>query len=135
MKKKILISTGGTGGHVIPALQLYNHLKNTFDVMIYTDLRGSKYIPIEIKKTIFEVKKVPEKKFLFPLKVIFLFIAFIKSLNHFFGTKIDTVISTGGYMSLPIVLAAKIFGKKIILFEPNSIIGSSNKCNEQENSF
>ena len=50
MKKKILISTGGTGGHVIPALQLYNHLKNTFDVMIYTDLRGSKYIPIEIKK-------------------------------------------------------------------------------------
>ena len=75
MKKKILISTGGTGGHVIPALQLYNHLKNTFDVMIYTDLRGSKYIPIEIKKTIFEVKKVPEKKFLFPLKAIFLFIA------------------------------------------------------------
>ena len=127
MKKKILITTGGTGGHVIPALQLYNHLKNTFDVMIYTDLRGSKYIPIEIKKTIFEVKKVPEKKFLFPLKAIFLFIAFIKSLNHFFGTKIDTVISTGGYMSLPIVLAAKIFGKKIILFEPNSIIGRSNK--------
>ena len=38
MKKKILISTGGTGGHVIPALQLYNHLKNSFDVMIYTDL-------------------------------------------------------------------------------------------------
>ena len=61
MKKKIVISTGGTGGHVIPALELYNHLKNTFDVMIYTDLRGSKYIPIEIKKTIFEVKKVPEK--------------------------------------------------------------------------
>ena len=83
MKKKILISTGGTGGHVIPALQLYNHLKNTFDVMIYTDLRGSKYIPIEIKKTVFEVKKVPEKKFLFPLKAILLFIAFIKSLKHF----------------------------------------------------
>ena len=30
-------------------------------------------------------------------------------------------------MSLPIVLAAKIFKKKIILFEPNSIIGRSNK--------
>ena len=27
MKKKIVISTGGTGGHVIPALELYNHLK------------------------------------------------------------------------------------------------------------
>jgi len=127
MKKKILISTGGTGGHVIPALNLYNHLKNKFEVNIYTDLRGSKYIPNEIKKTIFEVKKIPEKKYLFPLKVFFLFISFIKSLIHFFYTKIDFVISTGGYMSLPIVLAAKVFRKKIILFEPNSIIGRSNK--------
>ena len=30
-------------------------------------------------------------------------------------------------MSLPIVLAAKILNTKIILFEPNSIIGRSNK--------
>ena len=127
MKKKILISTGGSGGHVIPALNLYNHLKNEFDVTLYTDLRGAKYIPEEIEKTIFEVKKIPEKKYLFPLKIFFLFFAFIKSLIDLRGNKIDIVISTGGYMSLPIVLAAKIFKKKIILFEPNSIIGRSNK--------
>ncbi len=127
MRKKIIISTGGTGGHVIPALNLYNHLKNSFDVSIYTDLRGSKYIPNNIKKTIFEVKKLPEKKYFFPLKLILLFFAFIKSLNLLFSKKIDIVISTGGYMSLPIVLAAKLFRKKIILFEPNSIIGRSNK--------
>ena len=127
MKKKILISTGGSGGHVIPALNLYNHLKNEFDVLLYSDERGIKYIPKEIQKTIFEVKKIPEKKYLFPLKIIFLFFAFIKSLIHFRGNKMDILISTGGYMSLPIVLAAKIFNKKIILFEPNSIIGRSNK--------
>ena len=28
--KKILISTGGSGGHVVPALNLYGHLKNDF---------------------------------------------------------------------------------------------------------
>ena len=111
----------------MPALNLYNHLKNEFDVMLYTDLRGSKYVPEKIKKTIFEVKKIPEKKYLLPLKIIFLFFAFIKSLIHFKGNKIDILISTGGYMSLPIVLAAKIFNTKIILFEPNSIIGRSNK--------
>jgi len=125
--KNILISTGGSGGHVVPALNLYNHLKHEFDVSFYTDIRGAKYIPKEIKKTIFEVKKIPEKKYLLPLKMIFLFFAFIKSLIHFRGNKIDIVISTGGYMSLPIVLAAKIFKRKIILFEPNSIIGRSNK--------
>ena len=127
MKKKILISTGGSGGHVVPALNLYNHLKNEFDVLLYTDVRGTKYIPEKIKKIIFEVKNIPEKKYLFPLKVLFLFIAFIKSLIHFRGNKIDILISTGGYMSLPIVLAAKIFKIKIILLEPNSIIGRSNK--------
>ena len=127
MKKKILISTGGSGGHVVPALNLYNHLKNEFDVYIYTDLRGTKYIPNEIKKTIFEVKKIPEKNYLFPLKILFLFFSFIKSLIHFRGNKFDFVISTGGYMSLPIVLATKLFNSKIILFEPNSIIGRSNK--------
>tara|TARA_B100000700_G_scaffold215721_1_gene237104 strand:- start:167 stop:769 length:603 start_codon:yes stop_codon:yes gene_type:complete len=127
VKKKILISTGGSGGHVVPALNLYNHLKNEFDVLLYTDVRGAKYIPEKIKKIIFEVKKIPEKKHLFPLKIIFLFFAFIKSLIHFRRNKIDILISTGGYMSLPIVLAAKIFNTKIILFEPNSIIGRSNK--------
>ena len=34
MKKKILISTGGSGGHVIPATSLYEHLENKFEVSI-----------------------------------------------------------------------------------------------------
>jgi len=29
---KILIVTGGSGGHVIPALTIFDHLKNNFDV-------------------------------------------------------------------------------------------------------
>jgi UDP-N-acetylglucosamine--N-acetylmuramyl-(pentapeptide) pyrophosphoryl-undecaprenol N-acetylglucosamine transferase len=36
MKKKILISTGGSGGHVIPATTIYDHLKNNFEVIIST---------------------------------------------------------------------------------------------------
>ena len=59
--KKILISTGGTGGHVIPALNLYEHLKIDFDIKLYTDLRGAKYIPKNINKVVFDVKNIPEK--------------------------------------------------------------------------
>ena len=44
MKKNLLISTGGTGGHVIPALTFYDHLKNHFKVSILTDQRGTKFI-------------------------------------------------------------------------------------------
>ena len=42
--KKILITTGGSGGHVIPSLSLYDSLKDDFEVHITTDSRGSKYI-------------------------------------------------------------------------------------------
>ena len=44
MKKKILISTGGSGGHIIPAITLYEHLKNSFEIFLTSDKRGSKYI-------------------------------------------------------------------------------------------
>ncbi len=125
--KNILISTGGSGGHVIPAINLFNHIKNQFNVTIYTDSRGAKFIPKEFDKNIFEVKKVPEKIYFFPLKIFFLFVAFIKSIINLGTNKFDIIISTGGYMSLPLVLASKIYGRKIFLFEPNSIIGRSNK--------
>ena len=44
MKKKILISTGGSGGHVIPAISLYEHLENKFEIFLSTDKRGTKFI-------------------------------------------------------------------------------------------
>ena len=50
MKKKILISTGGSGGHVIPAITIYDHLKIEYDVIISTDLRGIKYLDSDAYK-------------------------------------------------------------------------------------
>ncbi len=125
--RTVLISTGGSGGHVVPALNLYYHLKDQFEVKIYTDLRGEKYIPEHIERNIFEVKQIPEKKYLLPIKIIFLVFSFFKSLIHLSRNKFDILISTGGYMSFPLSLAAKVLNKKIYLFEPNSIIGRSNK--------
>ena len=34
MKKKIFITTGGSGGHVLPALTIYDHLKTDYDILI-----------------------------------------------------------------------------------------------------
>ena len=47
MKKKILISTGGSGGHVIPATIFYEQLKNEFDVFLSTDKRGTKFLNLQ----------------------------------------------------------------------------------------
>ena len=44
MKKKILISTGGSGGHVVPATILYQHLKDLNEVSMTCDNRGLKFL-------------------------------------------------------------------------------------------
>ena len=40
--KKIIISTGGTGGHVIPAQVLYEYLSDKNEITITSDKRGIK---------------------------------------------------------------------------------------------
>ena len=50
MRKKILISTGGSGGHVIPAMILHDHLSKKKDVIISTDKRGYRYLNKNIHK-------------------------------------------------------------------------------------
>ena len=48
MKSKILISTGGSGGHVIPAITMHDHLKENYDILISSDVRGLKLSLIHI---------------------------------------------------------------------------------------
>ena len=127
MKKKILISTGGTGGHVIPATIFYEQLKDKFDVFLVTDKRGSRFLNLEkYKVTVINTPKLGTNLFLWPLNLVVLFFLTIKSLFFLKKNKIEILISTGGYMSLPICMAAKIFNIKIYSFEPNMVLGRVN---------
>jgi len=128
MKKKILISTGGSGGHVIPATVFYDHLKTEFDVVLTTDLRGAKFLNLEkYKANIFNTPRLTSNLFLLPINLFFLFFLTIKSFVFLKSKKIDILISTGGYMSLPLFFAAKIINMKIYLFEPNMVLGRANR--------
>ena len=127
MKKKILISTGGSGGHVMPAITIYDHLKSHYEVMISTDLRGFKYLDSEKYKTFLIDTPRLNRLILMPFSIFVVFFLTLKSLFLFKREKINMLISTGGYMSLPLCLAAKILKIKILLLEPNMIIGRANK--------
>jgi len=127
MKEKILISTGGSGGHVMPATTIYEHLKDKYEVVISTDSRGFKYLNANDFK-IFEVDTPKlHKLILLPLSILKVFFLTFRSLFLLKKEKIKILISTGGYMSLPLCLAAKILNIKIFLLEPNMIIGRANK--------
>ena len=128
MTQKILISTGGSGGHVVPATILYEHLKDQFHVSMTTDLRGVKFIDNNrYKMEIFNIRPMSKNIFLLPYYFLLLIYQIIKSMFYLKKKKIDILISTGGYMSLPICLASKILKIKIFLFEPNMVLGRSNK--------
>jgi len=128
MVQRILISTGGSGGHVVPATILYEHLKDQFDVSISIDNRGIKFLDKnKYNLEIFNVTPIPKNIFFLPFQFFLTIYWIIKSIFFLKKRRIDILISTGGYMSLPLCLASKILNIKIFLFEPNMVLGRANK--------
>ena len=128
MIQKILISTGGSGGHVIPATILYDHLKDKFEVSVTTDNRGVKFLDKnKYNFEIFNVSSISKNIFLLPFQFFLMVYLIVTSICFLRKKKIDILISTGGYMSLPLCLASKILDIELFLFEPNMVLGRSNK--------
>jgi len=124
--KKILISTGGTGGHVIPAEIISEHLNDSCEIYFSTDKRGLKYLSLNKNKTVIIDTPKLNLSFFLPFKLIKLFYLTLESLFYLKKKKINKVFSIGGYMSIPVIIGAKILGLKIYLLEPNLILGRSN---------
>jgi len=125
--KKILISTGGTGGHAIPAQVLYDYISDKNDVIITSDNRGLNYFNKNLYKTKrIDVPKITKNIIDFIPFVILFTLSVIKSYFFLRKKKIEILISTGGYMSVPFCLAARILKLKILLFEPNLVLGRAN---------
>jgi len=127
MKEKILISTGGSGGHVIPATTIYDHLKKEYDIVISSDLRGLKYLNSDTYKVFVVDTPRLNKSILLPFSTLKVFFLTLRCLFLLKREKIQILISTGGYMSLPLCFAAKMLNIKIFLLEPNMVIGRANK--------
>ena len=125
--KKILIATGGSGGHVIPSLSMYDILKEDFDVQITTDLRGSKYINNTYKFKTIDIPNLFSNIFTFPYNLIKFLISIIKSYKYLKKNNFNILISTGGYMSIPLCIASNFLSIKIYIYEPNAVLGRANK--------
>ena len=83
MKGKILISTGGSGGHVIPAVTMCDHLKSNYDILISSDIRGLKYLDNETYNILVVDTPKLNKLILLPISILKVF---------FFNSKIFVFI-------------------------------------------
>jgi len=126
---KIIISAGGTGGHMTPAQALAaDLLSRGYDVEVITDQRGARFKPI-FGDVPFHVLRAGtlgagirgKVGGLFNLAIgIFQASALLKRL------KPSVVIGFGGYPSFPAVYAAQRQKIPTVIHEQNAIIGKAN---------
>lgn len=124
--KNIAITTGGTGGHIYPALALSEELrKKGYNVIfIGTEHRMEKDLVPSKNYVFYGLDILPLNK----LKNVFKIIkAIFKSRKILKKNKIDTVIGFGNYISIPTILAGKSLGLNIYIQEQNILMGSANK--------
>lgn len=131
---RVVISAGGTGGHIYPALAIINKIKasepNSEFLYIGThnrmekDLIPSLGIPYEAIEVTGFIRKITLDNFK-------TFTNFLKArkrcLKLIEDFKPDVVIGTGGYVTAPVIWAAKKCGCKTFIHEQNSVVGLSNK--------
>jgi len=128
---KILIATGGTGGHVFPAYSLAKNLiKNNYEVEIVTDQRGFKFLEKykDVKFIINNSTTIFKKKIINIIFSIFIIcFSYLKSLFILYKTKPSLVFGMGGHASFPFCLAAKTLNIPFIIYENNLLLGKSNR--------
>lgn len=128
---RVIISAGGTGGHIYPALSILNKIKekepdSKFLYIGTMDRMEAKIVP-EMNIPYKGVKIIGLKKDLTIFKAGYLFLKAISKCKKIIKEfKPDIVIGVGGYITAPVIYSAKKLGIKTIVHEQNSIPGKSN---------
>jgi UDP-N-acetylglucosamine--N-acetylmuramyl-(pentapeptide) pyrophosphoryl-undecaprenol N-acetylglucosamine transferase len=128
--QKIFITSGGTGGHIIPARSLAAQLsKVNYKVIFLGDEKVRSYKKDEDSfETIIISASQLKKSPIFLLKAAFkIFIGFLQSLFLLLLYRPKAVFAFGGYATFPLLLAAIITKRKIILHEQNAHLGKVNR--------
>lgn len=131
---KFILSGGGTGGHIYPAIAIANELKSRFP--------DAEFLFVGAKDKM-EMQKVPQAGYkiiglwiaglqrrftfdntLFPIKLIS---SLLKSRAIIKQFKPDVVIGTGGFASGPLLEVAALSGIPTLIQEQNSFPGITNK--------
>ncbi len=132
--ERVIISGGGTGGHIFPAIAIADEIKkrNPLAKVLFVGAKGK-----------MEMEKVPQagykiegleiagfqrkftfSNFLLPIKIVKSLLKARKIIKRF---KPDLVIGVGGYASGPTLKMAQFIGIPTVIQEQNSFPGKTNR--------
>ena len=140
-KNTIIIATGGTGGHIAPALSVINKLVD-YNIIIITDKRGEVFFRkfynnknedfnnhnLYHHLIIHNITSPNNNSLIKKIKSFSqLLVSTLKCLNIFIFNKPNLVIGFGGYSSVTPLIAARILGIPTVIHEQNAILGRANR--------
>ena len=132
-QKSLLVTGGGTGGHVIPAIEIAKaHRRASSRPVLYAGTPGSleerlasraglPFAPIHAGGV---VGKSLSGKISGALAILRGTGSALRLVGDF---RPGLVIGTGGYVQVPVVVAARTLGVPIALIEPNRVAGLANR--------
>lgn len=133
-KLKILITGGGTGGHIFPAIAVAQKLKQDKDIekifFIGCEKNMEKNIALNENLDFYSinVSGMPRKTGFKLIKWgLELFFATLKSIYYLLKLKPDVVFGTGGYVSGPVLIAAALLKVPFVIHDPDAHPGIVNK--------
>lgn len=131
---KFIISGGGTGGHIYPAIAIANELKSRFPKADILFVGASDKMEMQkVPQAGYPIKglwiagiqrKLTLQNAMFPLKLIS---SLVKSFGILKSFKPDVVIGTGGFASGAVLKVASMMGIPTVIQEQNSYPGITNK--------
>ncbi len=131
---KIVVTAGGTGGHIFPALAIihkFQEKEKNLEILYIgtTDRMEKDMIPKEkIPYLGIEMKGFDRSHVFNNIEVLKIYKRAIKiAKEHLQKFKPDLVIGVGGYITAPVLYAASKLGIKTAIHEQNSIPGLSNQ--------
>lgn len=132
--QRVIISGGGTGGHIFPALAIANEIKLQYPEcnILFVGAKGKMEME-KVPKAGYEIvglniaglqRKLSFKNLALPLKVASSLITARRLIKKF---KPQAAIGVGGYASAPLLYAAAQLGVKTFIQEQNAFAGLSNR--------
>lgn len=136
MKKHIVFTGGGTGGHVYPALSIIEILKDEgYKISWIGSKKGIEYQIISKENIDFYSIPCGKLRRYFSLRnfldLFKIFLGFIRSLYLLKRLKPDCLFSKGGYVTVPPVIASKLLNIKSFTHESDFDPGLATRINSK----
>lgn len=133
---EILLVGGGTGGHIFPLIALAEELKERKVSFAYVGAKHGKEAQIVpgLGYPFLGIEAGKWRRYLTLgsvvnnfLDIFRVFIGFAQSFRILLATRAATVMSKGGFVALPMAVAAKLLGRRLIIHESDTVMGLTNR--------